>query len=835
MLRSLARMFVLSGLVTLTMGLVAPLHAAPPKPTPEDQREGMKRVDAFGKMIVGRVFDAREVSPKRADAVRQSNHDEVVAFSMTLKTSEERLHFANMLLDDIVEILTDRTLAEVAGPLLKDQDLRVQNWAFLAIHKSKSGARYAKELIALAGKEDPPKQWLTHLIWAMRSSDHEAFTQPLVKFTRHADTEIRREAVIALPHLSPEQTLKVTPQLLNDKDRVIRHLAIRALGRSRVPEAFPLIRPLLTHKSWLIREEGIEALVDLTKTSDWKTNPVMLKKVRDAFGPQLRKALSDEYRRVREKASETMRVLGIPRKANKARDSASTTTSTGNAAENIGVDIDDNGTKTDEKELPIAKAKLAEAAAVADTFIKLAAKSDQPLTAQQLQPLVKQLWVDWHEANEAVKAFVKMGPKAAAAVDAILPGTIDDSAPKKWTFGSSAPLGEFHREALKAIGAAAVPALCKVVNDENAKFELREQAQRVLSDLRPRPEDRELYIDTMLAQRDEGNSLSTFAIAALAQMGYRDLWMAIPILSDAERLRDPMYGDLPLALHYIRPVIDQAIKDGVPVKSWWTPKLRDRLLASLGDANASMFGPSHKIIALFVLAGDDAIVPYLLDYVRNGKAGGLAAVSAWALGELNRKEALEDVLDLLTRIPLDDLYQTEFRPIAAAGKLGGKEAVPALIEMLKSDRGAAEHAALALARIGDKRAVEPVKALFKRSLKGGPALQHTMTAMVMFGEDDAVDQTIKQVFRPGRNWDRIGPEHVIEAILDLKDIKLRHHGIRLIMQGTFNPPKGIHHTVLPDIREVFAKRFGLEENGFIEPHEFRQWWEMNWTRFGEGE
>jgi hypothetical protein len=451
----------------------------------------------------------------------------------------------------------------------------------------------------------------------------------------------------------------------------------------------------------------------------------------------------------------------------------------------------------------------------------LARESDQPLTAAQLQPLVKQLWQDPEAAGNAVEVFQEIGAKGVAAIAAIVPGLIDLETPKAWTFGGAGPHGLFHKGALHAIGPASVPALCQILRDEDAEQDLRQKICDVLSKIVPRQADRQLYKEALLALRDRDDGMSSYAIPGLAKgLGYRDLALAIPQMSEEAIRQSKSYSGLDLALWAIRPIIDQAIADGVPLASWWTPELRTRLLANLGGVAAKRGSPSHEIIELFVLAGDDSIAPRLLNYLRSAPAGGLAPASAWALGELDKTAYLSDVLDLLTRISKDDLFQAQYRPIAAAAKLGGKEAAPVLKTLLKSDIAAAAHAAVSLSQIEDNGAVAPIKARFESELRGGWELSRFLTAMINLGEDQATEQAIQALFTHER-WEMNEPEYVAAVVLNLENGDLRHRGTRQLAESLLDESNQVGPRVLQEIRDAFAKKFELVIEGDLSAQEFR--------------
>ena len=468
------------------------------------------------------------------------------------------------------------------------------------------------------------------------------------------------------------------------------------------------------------------------------------------------------------------------------------------------------------------------------SVIQLASESDEPLSAAQLDPLVRDLWSDPDAAAKAVEAFALLGPKAVAVVAAIVPGMVDSNTPRAWTFGSSGPHGVFHEQALLAIGPTAVPALCQLLTDD-ASDELGSKICKVLSEIMPLPADRERYAKTLLRVRDAHNTISPYAITGLAKgLGYNSLHLAIPSMPQEQIRQSKVYSPLGLAMYSIRPVIDQAIADGVARDAWWTAELQARLLANLGDVDAERGGPSQDIIELFVLAGDDAIAPRLLNYVRNAGEGGLAADAAWALGELGQRKYLSDVLNLLTRISPADLYQADYRPIVAAEKLGGKEAIPTLKTLLKAKPAVAAQAALSLSRIPDSGATTQIRALFEAELKGGWELEHFLTAMLNLGESEAAEQAVAALLTHTR-WALNEPEYVSSVILNSQDIDLRHRGIRLLAGGLLDDSNALPPRVAQEIRDAFAAVFSLADDGTLTQHQFRHWWVRNHARFLEGQ
>ena len=108
---------------------------------------------------------------------------------------------------------------------------------------------------------------------------------------------------------------------------------------------------------------------------------------------------------------------------------------------------------------------------------------------------------------------------------------------------------------------------------------------------------------------------------------------------------------------------------------------------------------------------NEKVVASLIDLVRNDPDVRTMAIES--LGEIGTKEAVKTLLEILEGKDIDSLDRS--RAAIALGKIGDSTAFEPLIKILEEDKGILyRDAAEALAQIGDKRALGPIKEVMAR-------------------------------------------------------------------------------------------------------------------------
>ena len=122
----------------------------------------------------------------------------------------------------------------------------------------------------LFGKEDkqdkedllPANTVQKNIVWALGLTKNKSAVGPLIKRLETADSELKREIILALKMIGNKQAVPVLKEiLLKDEDPYVRFDAARALGSiDNTDSVFTLSRAMKTDKTWLVKGACAEAL-----------------------------------------------------------------------------------------------------------------------------------------------------------------------------------------------------------------------------------------------------------------------------------------------------------------------------------------------------------------------------------------------------------------------------------------------------------------------------------------------------------------------------------------------------------------------------------------------
>ncbi len=101
-----------------------------------------------------------------------------------------------------------------------------------------------------------------NIVWALGFIKNKSAVGPLMKRLETADSELKREIILALKMIGDKQAVPTLNEiLLNDKNPFIRHDAARALGNiASTDSIFTLIEALKTDKKWMVKGACATAL-----------------------------------------------------------------------------------------------------------------------------------------------------------------------------------------------------------------------------------------------------------------------------------------------------------------------------------------------------------------------------------------------------------------------------------------------------------------------------------------------------------------------------------------------------------------------------------------------
>lgn len=198
----------------------------------------------------------------------------------------------------------DGDLAYVAGQALAEYDSAPAFQALVAVLRTGTLERplvatllesslYAGGPALVAAEVGSPnaavRSWVAFLLG--RSADPRARGW-LVPLASDADAEVRASAAHAygsFPH--PE----ILSRLLHDKDPRVRASAAKAVGHAQLAALVPSLTPLMSDRTWWVRQSAATALKELGQASV----------------DQLRRLLTDDDRFVRNKAAEILIEVGF--------------------------------------------------------------------------------------------------------------------------------------------------------------------------------------------------------------------------------------------------------------------------------------------------------------------------------------------------------------------------------------------------------------------------------------------------------------------------------------------------------------------------------------------
>jgi HEAT repeat protein len=281
-----------------------------------------------------------------------------------------------------------------------------------------------------------------------------------------------------------------------------------------------------------------------------------------------------------------------------------------------------------------------------------------------------------------------------------------------------------------------VAALGRVLGDADAKVRRAAAAAMGASGLAD-------AVSPLLGHLDDGSGLVRLEVVrALGRIG--DLRAVVPLVS---KLQDA------------EPAVRRAAARALG-------ELGDRRATStlmLALQDASLPVRVQALEALGKLRANEATAPIaavLAAEQSRGSRGGSAPLRDAALQSLGRIGSPEAIALLVERladegpVPIDGDSPA---PVRAALRVAGDAAVPALLVRLRSStsRRAAAGAAMALAAIGERNALEP---LVKATQRGSVSLEAGLQALAVLGDDRALPFVLEQLEHPDPRVRRLAVE-----------------------------------------------------------------------------
>jgi len=101
-----------------------------------------------------------------------------------------------------------------------------------------------------------------NIVWTLGLIKNKSAVGPLIKRLETADSDLKREIILALKMIGNKQAVPVLKEiLLNDENTYVRFDAARALGGiENTDSVFTLLRAMKTDESWLVKGSCAEAL-----------------------------------------------------------------------------------------------------------------------------------------------------------------------------------------------------------------------------------------------------------------------------------------------------------------------------------------------------------------------------------------------------------------------------------------------------------------------------------------------------------------------------------------------------------------------------------------------
>ncbi|HYL97821.1 MAG TPA: HEAT repeat domain-containing protein [Blastocatellia bacterium] len=517
----------------------------------------------------------------------------------------------------------------------------------------------------------------------------------LLDASRDPQAEVRAAAVSALGRLGDSSVTGTLFDATRDSSEDVRDAAFRSLGLMGI--SVERLSADVTNANWQAR---ITAVATLARLHDSRAVPVVIT------------ALKDSDERVRAESARALAVLADNRAVEPLLGALADQSPEVRfqAAAGLGIFKDRRSIQPLESALTDRDSRVSAAAAES-----LARLQDPGVIRMLIRTLGSG---DWQLRARAAQVLMRV-PGAAASPEAI-PRLVDGLRDKDLI------VRYYSAEALVSAGAPAVPQLAELFR--SGKFIERERTGRVLGRI-GRPSISPM--SDIIQDRTNTPELRAAAAAVLGIVG--DPQGIEPLVSLLGDQRYFVREQAAIALGRIgAPAIDQLVK----LSHASGPATRESAVEALGDACAEI---RHEIEQRGqAKPGDEALIARCVETIQHALTDPNASIklaAVRAMGSTGSKDAVEPLMAILrddqstvrseAAVALGKLGQPALKPLTAAlsdaapltrklaaqalGDVQSKEAVPQLIQLVRSDvSGARGEAIEALGKIGDPQAVDAI-------------------------------------------------------------------------------------------------------------------------------
>ncbi len=531
--------------------------------------------------------------------------------------------------------------------------------------------------------------------------------EPLIVISSAKEPELRVAAIKALGLIGDPQATDALFAAANDSNEPVHKASIEALALLGI--SVERLAADLANPNWQTRVAGLSTM---SKLGDAKAVPVVIN------------VLKDSDARVRAEAAQVLGVLRDKRAVDPLM----------NLLNDPSVEVRIQATTAlgylrDNRALAVLTALLNDK----DSRVSLAAAEslarmqDPKATQVLLNSLTSQ---DWRTRSRAAQVLARVATEGGGSTAYVEPLTE--------ALRDKDPLVRYHAaEGLTAMGAKAVPSLINLM--WSTKDNERARAARLLARIGKPSVD---PLIAMLIDRETSNDSKIVAINTLGIIADERAVKPLAMLLRDQNSTIRQHAAFALGM-LGKPAAEQilemanssttATREGAveALGGIKTPAAIDKLIASLNDSS-----PTVRTAAVRALGetGSERAVRPLIDVLKdeNSPLKSLAATSLGHLGQIA-------VPDLLTQLRSAH-PATRSLAANALGEIGSKDAVAALIELVKTDSSAARGDAIeALGKIGSPAAIETMLPLAR---SGSVSLRKKTIAALSQIDDKRVVDTL---------------------------------------------------------------------------------------------